>query len=125
MTLKTIRLELGRDAQHPDGDSRYGYEFRAPLTADGHLDNNSWSNVRALCTVRRFTPSAGAEQGLLLKTNSNRWVFSYAPGEDDDEVIFKFSSHRFIVGEYLSITEHDGVVRTFKVVSVQDWHPQG
>jgi hypothetical protein len=45
-------------------------------------------------------------------------VFSYAPGADDDEPAFKFDRHSFTAGEYVSITEHDGVTRPFKIVSV-------
>ena len=33
--LKKIRLELARDHEHPDGSSRIGYEFGAPLTGEG------------------------------------------------------------------------------------------
>ena len=38
MSLMTIRLELGRTADMPAGDSRHGYEFVAPINRDGHLD---------------------------------------------------------------------------------------
>ena len=36
---------------------------------------------------------------------------------DDDESGYRFGAHAFAPGEYVSITEHDGVQRTFKVVS--------
>ena len=49
-----------------------------------------------------------------------RWAFSYAVGDDDDEPIFRFDSHIFAVGEYVTITEHDGEDRVFKVVGVDD-----
>ena len=38
--------------------------------------------------------------------------------EDVEEPIFRFDRHRFVVGEYVSITEHDGVQRTFQVAEV-------
>jgi hypothetical protein len=38
--------------------------------------------------------------------------------EDDGEPIFRFDRHRFAVGEYVSITEHDRVQRTFQVAEV-------
>ena len=44
-----------------------------------------------------------------------------APGDirtEDDEPIFKFDRHSFVPGEYVSITEHDGVTRPFRVISV-------
>jgi hypothetical protein len=38
MALRKVRLELARTAEFPDGSSQPGYEFVAPLTDDGHLD---------------------------------------------------------------------------------------
>lgn len=123
MTIKTVRLELAREPGHPEGDPGHGYEFRAPLTTDGHLDDGAWPEKKALCTVRHFDHDKPEEHGLLLRTGRGRWVFSYERGTDDDEPIFRFGSHRFAPGEYVSITEHDGVQRTFKVASVADWRP--
>jgi hypothetical protein len=123
MTLKLIRLELARSAAHPDGDTGHGYEFRAPLDAAGHLDASAWPDARQFCVVRRFERGVEAEQGLLVRTTAGHWAFSYAPGDDDDEPIFRFSSHAFKPGEYVSITEHDGAQRTFRVARVTDWHP--
>ncbi len=54
MTLKPIRLELARTKDHPDGDARHAYEFRAPLDASGHLDQAAWPMVKELYLVRRF-----------------------------------------------------------------------
>ena len=48
------------------------------------------------------------------------WHFDYdAHDSDDDEPLFKLDRHIIKQGEYLSITEHDGVMRTFKIVSVR------
>jgi hypothetical protein len=33
--------------------------------------------------------------------------------------VFRFDTHVFREGEYVSITEHDGVTRPFKIVSVR------
>jgi hypothetical protein len=116
--LRSIRLELARMPASPDGDSECGYEFIAPLDEDGRLDAAAWKGQRARCTVRRFWRGAAEEQGEVLHTRGGRWVFSYAPGPDDDEPIFKFDRHVFVPGEYVAITEHDGVTRPFRVVAV-------
>ncbi|MEQ9448889.1 MAG: hypothetical protein RLN70_08275 [Rhodospirillaceae bacterium] len=123
MTLKTIRMELARSKENPEGDSGHAYEFRAPLNEAGQFDKAHWPEQKELCTVRRFEQGEDAERGLLIHTSGGNWMFSYAPGDDDDEALFRFSSHTFKPGEYISVTEHDGVQRTFKVVSVTDWHP--
>jgi len=116
--LKRIRLELARTPEQPDGHAGCGYEFVAPLDREGHLDADAWPKVRARCTVRRFWVDADDEHGHLIRTKNHRWVFSYAPGEDDDEPIFKFDRHLMKPGEYVTITEHDGVARPFRVVDV-------
>jgi hypothetical protein len=118
MPLKHIRLELARTKDKPDGDPACGYEFAAPLDAAGHFDAEGWKKDKSLCTVRRFWRGETDERGLLLHAHG-RWVFSYAKGDADDEPIFRFDRHSFVPGEYVTITEHDGEARPFKVVSVR------
>jgi len=38
--------------------------------------------------------------------------------DDDDEAGYKFGTHAFLPGEYVSITGHDGKLQTFRVVTV-------
>jgi len=116
--LRKVRLELARTKDYPEGNPRCGYEFTAPLTKDGHLDLELYRQSKSACRVHRFWEGQKAEAGALLHLGKDRWVFSYAPGADDDEPAFKFDRHSFVAGEYVSITEHDGVTRPFQVVSV-------
>ena len=71
--------------------------------------------------IARSAASSGEkiELGALLHRGPDRWLFSYEVGTENDEPAFKFDRHRFLTGEYVSVTEHDGVTRTFKVVSVR------
>lgn len=119
MTLKTIRLELARTPDFPEGSNKRGYEFVAPLGDDDHIDVEAWHDHKQACTVHRFWQDEDPEQGYLIHTRHSTWAFSYAPGEEDDEPFFHFEYHAFREGEYVSITEHDGVIRPFKVVSVR------
>lgn len=119
MTLFNIRLELARTPDHPDGSSACGYEFVAPLDGDGHLDVDGWTHFKEECRVRRFWEHEDDEEGNLIRTRGRGWAFSYEPGDDDDEPIFRFLQHRFVESEYVSITEHDGETRPFRIVSVQ------
>ena len=119
MALKKIRLELARTEGFPEGSAEYGYEFRAPLRADGHIDADAWRSVMDQCTVRHFRPDEEDEHGYLIHTKRRTWAFSYAPGEDDDEPFFRFESHAFKEGEYISLTGHDGKLLPFKVVSIR------
>jgi len=121
MALQTIRLELARDRDFPEGSTRHGYEFTAPLRADGHIDVEGWRAKRQSCRVRRFWEGVDDEQGHLVHTRGGAWAFRYdIEGDpDDEEAGYKFDSHAFLEGEYVSIREHDGQLRTFKVARVR------
>lgn len=119
MALRKIRLELARDPEFPEGSAERGYEFQAPLDENGHLDREEWPAVREQCTVRRFWLGEGEEHGRLIHRGGG-WAFDYDPDSgDDDEPLFKLDRHTVVQGEYLSIREHDGKLRTFRVVSVR------
>ncbi len=121
MSLKRIRLELARDRDFPQGSRDRGYEFSAPLDADGHLDAAEWKKVRERCSVKRFWSGEPTEMGRIVHKRGGTWAFDYDPNnESDDEPGFKLSTHRFIPGEYVSFKEHDGVLRTFRVAAVME-----
>jgi len=119
MALKRVRLELARNAEFPQGSPARGYDFVAPLTADGHMDLGGWRQHRDACTVHRFWAGEDDEHGRLVHHGGERWAFRYeSMAADDEEPIFRFDRHSFVAGEYVSITEHDGMQRTFRVVGV-------
>jgi hypothetical protein len=118
--LRKIRLELARTPEFPDGNPTCGYEMVLPLDKDGQLDAGEWRRHREACTVRRFWHQEKDEHGVLIHTRHRTWAFSYAAGEDDDEPLFRLDSHHLRPAEYVSVTEHDGVTRPFRVVSVTD-----
>jgi hypothetical protein len=118
MTLYSVRLQLARTKEFPEGDPRHGYDFIAPLDAEGHLSAEEWRHSKARCVVRRFAPSEGDLHGRLLHVGKG-WHFDYDPKRrDDDEPLFKLDRHLIKKGEYVSLTEHDGISRPFKIVSV-------
>ncbi len=122
MTLKKIRLELAMDREHPDGSSRHGYEFVGPLDEEGHLDAAAWKKYRERCRVKRFWLNEADEVGHLVRKPGGQWAFHYdVHGDvDDDEGGYRLGNHKFAVGEYVSIREHDDdVMRTFRVVRVE------
>jgi hypothetical protein len=95
MSLKKIRLELARDKEHPEGSNRHGYEFVGPLDETGHL----------------------------VRKPGGHWAFHYdINGDaDDDEGGYRLGNHKFALGEYVSIREHeDEVMRAFRVVRVEE-----
>jgi hypothetical protein len=122
--FKRIRLELARSKEFPSGSAHHGYELVAPLDSDGHIDAQLWQQHRDHCRVRRFWGGEPDEIGRLVHKpggpEHGRWVFDYNPATAaDDESGFRFGSHAFLVGEYVSIRDNEGELHTFKVVSVQ------
>jgi len=127
MTLRKIRLELARDREHPDGSKRHGYEFVGPLDEEGRLDPVLWKKYRDRCRVRRFWLNEDDELGHLVRKPGGHWAFHYdINGDaDDDEGGYRLGNHKFTVGEYVSIREHeDDVMRTFRVVRVEALPPR-
>jgi hypothetical protein len=121
MPLKRIRLELARNPDFPNGSRHHGYEFVAPLDDSEHLVAAEWAKDRDRCSVKRFWAGQPNELGKLIHRRGGAWVFDYNPAtESDDEPGFKFDKHRFVPGEYVSITEHDHVQRAFRVASVEE-----
>jgi hypothetical protein len=121
MSLYKIRLELARDHDFPEGSRMRGYEFTAPLDAEDRIDHEAWKTNRDPCRVLRFWEGNDDEVGHLIRKPGGSWAFHYdlLGDPDDDESGYRFGNHVFRPGEYVSIKEHDDVMRTFKVVMAQ------
>jgi hypothetical protein len=120
MSMKKVRLELARDHDFPVGSSERGYEFVAPIDEQGHILADEWKKARERCRVRRFWGHDDDETGHVVRKPGGAWAFHYdIHGDvDDDETGFRFDNHLFKIGEYVSIREHDDVIRTFRVALV-------
>ncbi|WP_346907612.1 hypothetical protein [uncultured Roseibium sp.] len=118
--LRKIRLNLARTKEFPQGSAHHGYEFTAPLDETGHIDAGMWKKEREHCRVRRFWGAEEEEIGHLVHKPGGSWAFHYdIEGEDDDEAGYRFGTHAFQPGEYVSIKDEDGDLYTFQVVTVQ------
>ncbi len=121
--FKTIRLHLAKCKEFPDGSARHGYEFVAPLDATSHIDPEAWKQHREACVAHRFWPGEVSRQGRLIHraggTGGATWLFDYDNRTTfDDEAGFRFGAHAFVPGEYVSVRDEDGELRTFQVASV-------
>ena len=120
MGLSRIVLRLARNpgTEFADGDDHRGYTLHAPLTADGLLDEEGFKAHRAACVVRRFSPDDDAHEGRLAR-HGERWFFDYGDKTGAaDEPLYRLAQHRFEVGEYVSITDEDHRLLTYKVTEV-------
>ena len=123
MALSRIVMRLARNpgTEFADGDDHRGYMLMAPLTEDGHLDEAAYGQNGKSCTVRRFAPDEDPQEGLLKRRGSGRWYFDYDADDDaDDEDLHRLGEHRFTVGEYVSVSDEDGRLLTYKVTDVAE-----
>jgi hypothetical protein len=116
MTWKTIRLELARTPDFPAGSSAHAYLLRLPVDDNGMVEARSLREATEHPTVRRFWPDEPVQTGVVVR-KGGKWLFSYRPGDDDDEAVFHLESHPIKVGQYLTITETSGDALPFRVVS--------
>ena len=121
MTLSNVRLELARDPGFPEGSAYHGYEVVIPLNADGHIDAKEWRDNKSRCAVRRFWDGEPDERGHLVHRRGGTWAFHYDVRGDPEEDApgWKFDTHVFKIGEYVSLREQDDELRTFRVVSIR------
>ncbi|CAN0407628.1 unnamed protein product [Phaeothamnion confervicola] len=120
--LRHVRLELARDHDFPDGSSERGYELVAPLDDEGRLLAAAWKVIPDRCRVRRFWPRERDDVGHIVHKPGGAWAFHYDIHGDPahDETGWHLDTHKFVPGEYVSIKEQDGVLRTFRVRAVAE-----
>lgn len=116
--MKTIRLELARNADNPDGNPGDAYELHTSLTADGKVDFAHTDTQ--LMTFARFLPGRDAVHGQLVETDEGAWAFSYVAGDDDDERIVGLEQHALVIGNYLTVIQNDRHEHVYRVTSVAD-----
>ena len=118
MNWKSIRLELARTRDFPDGSASRAYLLRLPLDESGLIDEQALRSSPALATVHRFWPNERDRSGYVVRTPKG-WAMSYEPGEQDDETVFHLETHPLRLGEYVTLTEPDGTRLPFRVASLK------
>jgi hypothetical protein len=118
-SFRRIRLELAREKGHPQGSAAIGYTLVAPLDGTGRIDTGLWQQYQEFCRVVRFRPGEEDEIGHLVRKQGGAFAFRYdVRGAQEDETGYHFSSDRFMLGDYVSVREDDGL-HTFQVASVE------
>jgi hypothetical protein len=114
----SVRLELARTPEFPDGSASRAYLVHLPLDQGGLIDEDAMRRTPAMATVRRFWPNERDMAGYVISTPRG-WALSYRPGDEDDETIFHLETHRLRIGEYVTLREPDGEQLPFRVVSLR------
>lgn len=118
--LRRVRLELAREPGHPEGSRNIGYEFIAPISDDGRILEDVYAQLKERCRVRRFNEDEPDEVGHVVRKRGGAWAFHYDIHGDPthDDTGFRLNTHRFVPGEYVSIREPDGDLKTYRVITV-------
>lgn len=113
-----IRLDLARSDSYPEGSHDHCCLLRLPLDAQGMVDVAAIKANPEQATVLRSTPDAPERTGHIGRRDG-QWVFSYAPGSDEDELLFQLETHSLLPGNYLTVTDPSGEAACFQVVSTR------
>ena len=116
MPWKTIRLELARTPDFPEGSTHHAYLMRVPLNAGGIIDASACEQGREQPRIRRMWPDEYDRLGFIIQ-KPDGWAFTYTPGQAEDEGLCRLETDAIRPGGYLSITEADGKRLPFRVVS--------
>jgi hypothetical protein len=117
MSLSRIILRLARNpgTEFAEGDDHRGYAILAPLTADGRI--NEAEIRRQPAKVRRFASDEDPREGEIRR-HGGAYVIDYDGDDQGGEPIYRVGDHRFALGEYVSITDEEGRLSTYKVTEV-------
>jgi hypothetical protein len=114
-----VRLNLAREAVHPEGSRAIGYELIIPLTREGKIDVAAWREHREYCRLVHFRADEENEAGHMVRRPGGSWAFHYdIHGDEEDAAGYHFQNERFVTGEYVSIREVDGM-HTYIVAAVE------
>jgi hypothetical protein len=76
MNWKTIRLELAATDAFPKGSVGRGFLIRAPMDAEGRIDEQSFLRTPHRAKVRRVWPNEPDESGKLVRLNGH-WALRF------------------------------------------------
>jgi len=114
MTWKTVRLELARTRDFPNGSAGRAYLLRLPINEQGLLDEEKYAEHPEHATVRRYWPNEPDRNGYLIRKRDG-WTFSFDTDENDDEPRLQIGSKAIRLGESITIKEADGTRLPFRV----------
>jgi len=112
MCWKTVRLELARAPNFPNGSASRAYLLHLPLDADGRLEEHELARSPALATVRRHWPNERDRAGNLMRTEQG-WAIVYGR---EGEKLLGHELDQLRRGGDVTITEPDGSRTSYRVM---------
>lgn len=116
MPWTSLRLELARTPEYPDGSANHVYLLHLPIGAAGFIDEVRLRAHPERATVHRYWGEEPHRRGYVLATPAG-WAISYEKEEKDDEALFHLETHRLHAGDYVTIIDSDGQRLPMRVVT--------
>lgn len=121
MTWQSIRLELDRTRDFPNGSAGRAYLLRLPLCEDGAVDPAAILESPGRATMRRFWPNEPDISGHVGLVGGCWALLSDAPSSRC-WVISELAREPFREGSLLRISEHGGEALPFRVARCAPCH---
>lgn len=122
MAKTTFILALTAGAGFPDGNPGHRYEIELALDAGGRPDAAAWAADPVPWRARRIVPGADAEPGDVQHDPDHGWSIRFfgraADGPDAPETHFQCGPDPLRPGDYVTVTEPDGIEFVYRVVGV-------
>lgn len=115
MSWKTVRLELAKTPNYPNGSPVRAYLLRLPLNADGVIDSLLYESNPRQATVRRFWPNEPDRAGVIV-SHPLGWNFVFERNGQRTHEIFQLEAISIALGKHVLVTAPDGQWLPFKVL---------
>jgi hypothetical protein len=113
--LTRVTALLAQGPGQPAGDVAHGLEIRLGLTADAHIDLETYLADPRPWAARRFRPERPDWHGELVH-DDGAWTLRGAPAEDGP--LWFLEVRTMHPGDYLTLRRPDGEDFVFRVVGV-------
>ena len=118
MNWKSIRLELARTTEFPNGSASRAYLLRLPLTVDGVIDEQAVQQKPEQATVRRLWPSEPDLSGHVRRSGSH-WACVAERNVDQPTIFSEFDCLPISEGAMLMLREQNGAQLPFRVAKLR------
>jgi hypothetical protein len=116
MNWKTIRLELARTPEFPQGSASRVFLLRLPLHDNGSIDEGEVARRPSRATVRRFWASEPDTSGQIVRCPCGWECRCGQRGQEP--LAFRLSSQPLRLGEQVTMTGPDGCELPFRVANM-------
>lgn len=123
VTWQSIRLELDRTSDFPNGSAGRAYLLRLPLDAHGSIDEKAILLAPERATMRRFWPNE-PDCGGHVRRDGDHWALVSDANGKSASIISEFAPGAIHEGGLLRIRERSGEALPFRVAKMRPLAPR-